>query len=376
MKSTDVLIIGAGISGLLAARELAAAGLSVRILDKGLAGRESSWAGGGILSPLCPWRMPEAVTALCAWSQQRYPVLVAELLDATGLDPEWRQSGLLVLQPEEPAVADAWCAAHGVPREWIEPAVLASLEPRLAPSSLPAICLPEVAQVRNPRLLRAILADARQRGIAIEEGAGVTTLESRDGKVLRVVTAKGTFVAETYLVTAGAWSAEILRAVLPNLPVAPVKGQMLAFRAPVGLVDHIVLAGDRYLIPRRDGIVLCGSTVEQRRFDKVPDAEGRRILLEFARHWLPALADAEVIGHWAGLRPGSPKGIPFIGPTPAFSNLYLSCGHFRNGLTMAPASARLVADLILGRPPIVPAKPYGVPQGWTNPDNEEASVER
>ncbi|WP_017364654.1 glycine oxidase ThiO [Methylococcus capsulatus] len=361
MKSTDVLIIGAGISGLLAARELAAAGRSVRIVDKGPAGRESSWAGGGILSPLRPWRMPEAVTALCAWSQQCYPGLVEELLESTGLDPEWRQSGLLILDPEEPAAIDAWCAAHGVRREWIEPAALASLEPRLAPSSRPAIRLPGVAQVRNPRLLRAILADVRRLGIAIEEDAAVTAIEARDGRVSRVATAKGVFVAETYLVTAGAWSAEVLGALLPNLPVVPVKGQMLAFQASGGLVEHIVLAGDRYLIPRRDGIVLCGSTVERRQFDKVPDVEGRRILLEFACRWLSALADAEVVGHWAGLRPGSPEGIPFIGPVPSFANLYLSCGHFRNGLTMAPASARLVADLILGRPPIVPAQPYGVP---------------
>ncbi|MEW6038899.1 MAG: glycine oxidase ThiO [Pseudomonadota bacterium] len=363
MKATDILIIGSGIGGLLAARELAAAGLAVRILDKGPAGRESSWAGGGILSPLYPWRMPEAVTALCAWSQRRYSSLAAELLDSTGLDPEWRQSGLLVLDPEEPAVADGWCEAHGVRREWIDADALGSLESRLAPVSAPVICLPEVAQVRNPRLLRAVLADVRRLDIAIEEGVAVTALETRDGKVVRALTGRGAFEAETYLVTAGAWSAEVLGALVPDLPVVPVKGQMLAFQAPAGIVDHIVLAEDRYLIPRRDGVLLCGSTVEHRQFDKVPDAEGRRTLLEFARRRLPALADAEVIGHWAGLRPGSPEGIPFIGPVPSLGNLYLSCGHFRNGLTMAPASARLVADLMLGRPPIVPAEPYGVPHG-------------
>jgi glycine oxidase len=304
--------------------------------------------------------MPEAVTALCAWSQRRYPALVAELLEATGLDSEWRQSGLLALEPEDSELAEAWCAAHAVRREWIEPGALGLAEPRLAPSPLPAICLPEVAQVRNPRLLRAVLADVRRLGIDLEEGAAVTSLETRGGRVVRALTGRGAFAAATYLVTAGAWAAEVLRDLIPDLPVAPVKGQMLAFQAPAGIVDHIVLAEDRYLIPRRDGVLLCGSTVEHRGFDKVPDAEGRRILLEFARRRLPALADAEVIGHWAGLRPGSPAGIPFIGAVPSVANLFISCGHFRNGLTMAPASARLVADLMLGRPPIVPAGPYGL----------------
>lgn len=354
---TDVLIIGAGISSLLAARELAGAGLSVRVADQGPVGRESSWAGGGILSPLYPWRMPEAVTALCAWSQRRYPELAAELLEATGLDPEWQQSGLLVLDPEDSARADAWCEAHSVSRLWGEPGVLT---PQLAGGSGPAILLPEVAQVRNPRLLQAVLADIRRLGVKLEEHAAVTRLEARGGRVVRASTDSGYFEAETYLVAAGAWSAGVLSEVLPSLPVEPVKGQMLAFQTSPDLLGTIVLAEDRYLIPRRDGVVLCGSTVEYRQFDKTPDEAASRLLREFAVRLLPPLREAPVIGHWAGLRPGSPDGIPFIGAVPSTDNLYVSCGHFRNGLTMAPASARLVADLILGRPPIVVAEPYGV----------------
>lgn len=354
----DVLIVGGGAIGLLSARELAAEGLSVTVLERGETGQEASWAGGGILCPVDPWRTPEPVLDLCRWSQARYPELAAALLQETGVDPEWVQSGFLISCGEEYAAATAWCRREGIEWQEVSPADLAAIEPRVRLQTNGGLLIPGIAQIRNPRFMRSLRLAAERQGVQILEGREMREIEVVDGRVDAVVSAQGRHRAASYLLAAGAWSRLLTPNLIPPISVEPVKGQMLAYQGQPDWLSHIVLSEGRYLIPRRDGVILAGSTVEYADFDKTATSAARSELERFASSVLPDLQPAAVLRHWAGLRPGSPTGIPYICRHPQLSNFFLNCGHFRNGLVTAPASARLVTDLILQRPPTLPAEPY------------------
>ncbi len=355
----DTLIIGAGIIGMLTARELAAAGQRVLILDKGEVGQESSWAGGGILSPLYPWRYDPAVSRLARWGHEHYPHICDELRQVSGIDPEWQQSGLLILGDEEFDAAREWAAAFDMQMVHWPASSVREAEPDLHWDDA-ALWLPSVAQVRNPRLVKALHGYLEERGVAIETGVEVQGFATRQGRIQGVKTRQGTFEAPRVVLCSGAWSAGLL----PQLPVEPVKGQMLVFAAQPGLVDKIVLHEGRYLIPRRDGHILAGSTLEYTGFNKETTAEARETLLQTAYRLYPQLQDYPVERHWAGLRPGSPQGIPIIGEHPQIAGLFINTGHFRNGVIIGAASARLAADQILAREPILDDAAYALrPQG-------------
>ncbi|MGY6214455.1 glycine oxidase ThiO [Methylolobus aquaticus] len=357
-RPADVVIVGGGIIGLLSARLLALQGLRVRLLEAGSIGTQSSWAGGGILSPLCPWRAPEPVTALCSLSQTLYPQLAAELFEETRIDPEWTRSGLVFVDSAEIAEGLAWCEQQAVETRLLPPDDLQALEPALSRAGAASLWLPAIAQVRNPRLLQALRASLVKLEVDLVELQQVTGFETSEGRVTAARTEKGWHAAERFVVAAGAWTAKLLAELGSTLPIAPVKGQMLAYAAAPGLLSRIVVSGDRYLIPRRDGVILAGSTVETVGFDKTTTEDAREQLTSFAERLLPPLRDAKILRHWAGLRPGSPSGIPYIGRHPQLHNLVLCAGHFRNGFVMAPASCQLLADLLLDRPTVLPPDPY------------------
>ncbi len=356
---SDVLIIGGGVIGLLTARELNDAGMRVRVVDQGAVGQESSWAGGGILSPLYPWRYPEGVNRLALWSQAAYPQLAEAVAEASGVDPEWTRNGMLMLDTSEQAQALAWAQRFGYRMELIGAGQVAVVGPGLAHAQA-ALWMPEVAQLRNPRLLKGLRRACEQTGVAMTEHAPVEAIISADGRVSGVATAQGRFEAARVVVAAGAWSGRLLAGLGLQLPVRPVRGQMLLFRAEPGVVSRIILGPRHYIIPRRDGRVLVGSTMEEVGFDKSTTGAAREELLGAAFALVPRLRDFPIERHWAGLRPGSPTGVPFIGAHPSLQGLYINSGHFRNGVVMAPASARLLADLLLERPPILDPLPYAI----------------
>lgn len=343
----DSLIVGGGIIGLSSALEFVRRGARVTVLERGACGSESSWAGGGILSPLLPWDYPTAVTDLTQSSCRLFPEWVRQIAEISGIDPEYQVSGMLVLPPFDPGRAAQWCSGRGVrlDREGHN------------------LRLPDVAQVRNPRLMKALCLALERMGVRIVEHAEVTAIAIAGERVSRLDTTAGSFVAEQYVVAAGAWSKKLLGEQGARIDIRPIRGQMLLYRAQPGMLRHIILQNGTYLIPRQDGHVLVGSTLEDVGFDKATTEQARNQLHAHALRLLPDLAHAELVRHWAGLRPGSPRNIPTIARHPRIDNLYLNSGHFRYGVTMAPASARILANRIFRQLQPFDVSPYDWPRG-------------
>jgi len=355
----DTLIIGGGVVGLMSAYHLAREGHRVTVWERSAAGQEASWAGGGIVSPLYPWRYCPAVRELAHWSADFYGEFCSRLESETGIDPEHRVTGLYWLDMDDADRALAWARSDGRDLRSLSVDNVRRDVPSLSGRFRQALHMPSVANVRNPRLLQALRAAlAAHPLVHLREHAEASELIVKGGRLVGVRAAGERVECKRVVLAAGAWSAGLMGGLDLNLPVEPVKGQMILYKCAPDFLPAMVLAGRRYAIPRRDGHILVGSTLEHVGFDKTPTEEALASLRATAEELLPALADAPVVGHWAGLRPGSPEGIPFIGEVPGVEGLWLNCGHYRNGLVMAPASCHLLVDLMLGRAPIVDPTPY------------------
>lgn len=353
----DCIIVGGGVIGYSTALELASAGMAVTLLERGQAGQESSWAGGGILYPLLPWDYAEAVNRLTQTSIALFPSWSEQLQAVGGIDPEYRKCGMLVLPPFSQNSAKTWCDAHSTR---LEISGARKIIPELAADEN-ALWLPDVTQARNPRLLKALRRRLEQLGVEFSEHTEVTGWKNDGEKITAVETSQGTLNAGLYVVTSGAWSKTLLGEYSLNLDIRPIRGQMLLFKAGPDDLRTIILKNGTYLIPRLDGHILAGSTLEDVGFDKTTTAEAKAMLYARATGILPLLKNTPLVQHWSGLRPGSPDNIPTIDRHPALENLYLNSGHFRYGVTMAPASAEIMANLILGRPQALDISPYRWP---------------
>jgi glycine oxidase len=346
--------------GLGSALALLKRGHQVTLLERGEVGRESSWAGGGILSPLLPWDYSEAVNALALRSMATYGDWVAQAEALAGLSAEYWRCGMLALEIAEPESALGWCAAHGMRAGLDLPTRFPGLSPALPRhgGGGKAVWLPDVAQARNPRLVAVLRAAVLRLGGTIHPQCAATAIRTEGRRMMAVDTACGSFAAERLVLATGAWAGLGLAGLSGVPQTRPVRGQMLLFRLEPGVLDAILYRRGLYLIPRRDGHLLVGSTLEDVGFDKSTDEATRHALQADAASLLPGLAGAQLVRHWAGLRPGSPDNIPVIDRHPDFDNVFVNTGHFRYGVTMAPASSELLADLVEGRSPAVDPEPY------------------
>lgn len=335
-RSADVLVIGAGVIGLSTALELRRAGLRVRVIERAAVGRgAASWAGGGILSPLEPDGVDDATLPILRDSLAGYADWCAGIRDLGGIDPEYAVTGMQVLAP---ANATQWVYAA---RDWgLEALPVATSA--ASPEGV-VVRLPGVAQVRSPRLLRGLAQALRSAGGDCVENEAVRELLREGDKVVGVRTAQGGYGAGVIVMAAGAWSGQLEA----TLPIRPVRGQMLLLQGRAGALSSILLREGRYMIPRRDGLVLVGSTREEAGFADVTTDTARDSLLQSVREMAPALAGCPVIAHWSGLRPAPQGRAPLMGWSAERRGLFVNSGHHRLGITLAPGSARESARRIL-----------------------------
>ena len=319
------------------ARELARRGLSVCLFDKGDLGQEASWAAGGILSSMRPWAESGDSAALSGRSQACYPAFTESLRQETGIDPEYYPSGIALISPDDIAATLDWAQANGIPH-------VRNYCP--AGMSVDALLLPEIAQVRVPRLLQALHRSLERYRVSIFEHTAVTQINISGSRFQSVTAETGEMSAGAIVIAAGAWTGRLLSDAGRRVDIVPVLGQMLCLRFAEQRLDNMILDGERYFIPRRDGHLLIGSTLEQVGFEKHTTREARDSLMAWAGGLFPEVRDAGFVRHWSGLRPAAGPGSVYLGRLPGHDNVFINAGHFRKGILQAPACADRIAELI------------------------------
>jgi glycine oxidase len=365
----DVLVIGGGVIGLSAALELAGQGAAVTVLEQGEFGREASWAGAGILPPgnLDASVTPEA--RLRALSHSLWPDWAESLAAETGIEIGYSRCGGVELRTatdEDKDLTDeiAGWRRQGARVEELDADTLKELEPLVTPETVAAYRLPDLGQVRNPRLMKALLAGCAARGVRLRGGVPVVRLEEQGSAdehsrhITSVHTHSGRLQAGRYLVAGGAWSRGLMASVGVDVAIRPVRGQMVLVSQTPRLFSHVLQTGPRYIVPREDGRILIGSTEEEVGFAKANTASAVGELLAFGASRVPVLAQARFERAWSGLRPGSGDGLPYLGRVTGFDNLFVAAGHFRNGLQMSPGTARLTRQALLDQETDLPLDHY------------------
>lgn len=349
MRRTDAIIVGGGIIGCALAEELARRGQRVTVVERGRIGAEASAAAAGILSAQIDVPKPGTFFELCQAARKAYPAWVARLERASGVRVGFERRGVLYLstsaaQTRRMEARARWQRHAGLVVERWSIAQVRRHEPAIDGRFHGGFHFPLEGAVDNVRLMRALAVACRTLGVRLQEQTHARRVMARDGRVKGVETSHGALNAAVVVNTLGSWAPQL--AGCPRLPVEPARGQMVSFAGPPGLFRRPVMTDRAYVIQRRDGQLLLGSTVERVGFDKSLTVDGMHAILCGTRRISSRLDSCHFIEGWAGLRPYSATGYPILGPT-HLDGLYVATGHFRHGILLAPATATLMADVIL-----------------------------
>jgi glycine oxidase len=366
----DVVVVGGGVVGCCIAYYLSLGGARVTLLERGQLASGASGVAAGMLAPQVEAPFADPFFELALLGRAEHSPLAATLFEDVGLDVEYRRSGILRVARTEAERVDLqrmlrWQAARGLAAEWVESDDLGTCEPLLGGVAgrllAGGLWLADEGQVRGPRLVHALALAASKRGARVLEGTWVTGLETSGdlSRVTGVRTRTGLVEADTVVLAAGVWSPDLTRGLGLELPVGPVKGQILSLRGFDRAPRQVIWCGECYLVPRPDGEIVLGATEEEGNYDVRPTLAGFNRLTEAALEVVPAAAGFTVDGFWAGLRPAAPDRFPIVGWAPGVDGLFVATAHYRNGVLLGPLTGRRVADHLLHGTDLRELAPFG-----------------
>ncbi len=375
----DLIVCGAGSIGLSIAWEAGRRGFNVAVFEKRKLGSGASWAGAGILPPGATKEVFDPLEQLRAKSHAAFPSWCERLSIESGIDVGFRKSGGVYLARSAAeratlAANEAWWNEHGIEYHRLDRTALGELMPQIvtydvAPqdgrSAISGWLLPDECQVRNPRYLKALAIASKVRGVSIFEEEGFEALELQSNGTYQITTSRDCYQTDRVVFTAGAWTPLLGESIKVETEVFPVRGQMVLFKLDERPFASVVNEGHRYLVPRDDGYVLAGSCEEEVGYDERTTDEMIEELTGWAYELAPILKSARIERTWAGLRPASLDGLPYLGELPQLRNCYMAAGHYRHGLHFSPITAISMVDLMTGKSPPIDLAPFRVLRGKT-----------
>jgi glycine oxidase len=350
-KLYDTIILGGGVIGCSIAFNLAKKGQRILLLEKGRVASQASSAAAGMLGVQTEMEENGPLFELARKSRAMFPEIVAELREITGIDSSLIRKGMLKLALQEEQIDECqsileWQHSKGEKAVWLEKEELLQKEPCLSEKILAALYFPNEGHVSAPDLSNAFAKAASYFGTKIREYTEVRSLIKDSGAVTGVTTNGGDFYGDAIVVATGAWSGGLLSEDINQSTVYPVKGEALSVKAEIPLLTRTLFSKGCYIVPKKGGEMIIGATSRAHTFDQKVTVEGISYLMERAKELMPVLAGAEISSMWAGTRPMTNDGLPFLGQHPELQHLFVATGHYRNGILLSPITGKIVADLI------------------------------
>ena len=373
-RSADAVVVGGGVIGLAVAYSLAREKLAVTLVERGRVGREASWAAAGYLSFQGSSNRPGPRLELTRTSARMYEEWIRGLGELTAAETGFWRSGLLELYVEDAEVREAreraaWQRTAGYAVEWLDETSVRKRQPALAPE-LPvrgALLFPEVAQVRPPRLLKALEEAVRRLGVDIRECSAAAGLARSGDRVAGVGLASGESISAPIVVNAaGSWASQ-LAPEMAVMPIRPIKGTIVLLEVATQPSREILVSAAGSLYPRADNTLLLGATMEDVGYDRRVKLEAVRTLVQQALELVPGLRDANLVTAWTGLRPYSHDNVPYLGAVPDLEGAFVAAGHYRSGILLAPITGLLLKEVILRQASTLPMEPYQMSRALLQP---------